>query len=236
MAQDFDPSPSKETGSARVYAKLRHDILTVAIAPGTALDEIGLSERFALSRSPIREALVRLSSEGLVQILPNRSTLVAPIDIKTLPQFLDALDLYQRATTRAAAVLRTEEDLREIVDFQDKYVEGARRSLEAGNSVFMIDSNYEFHMSVARAGKNRYLSQFYSRILNEGRRMLHFHFEFQRQDPDINAEKLGAGHVDMIEAIRARDSVAAERVAHEHAMQFRGRFLNYLNSNLQFPA
>lgn len=227
---------TKETGGARVYSQLRHDIVTVVLKPGSVIDEIGLSERFKMSRSPIREALVRLSSEGLVHFLPNRSTVVAPIDLGALPQFLDALDLYQRATTKAAAVLRTDDDLREIIGFQDKYVEHTRKSLELGNSVYMIDSNYEFHMSIARAGKNRYLEQFYSRILNEGRRMLHFHFEFQRQDPEMDERKLGAGHDDMIEAIRNRDAAAAERVAHEHAMQFRGRFEQYLNNSLQFPS
>lgn len=227
---------TKETGSARVYSQLRQDIVTVVLKPGSVIDEIGLSERFKMSRSPIREALVRLSSEGLVHFLPNRSTVVAPIDLGALPQFLDALDLYQRATTKAAAVLRTDDDLREIIGFQDKYVENTRKSLELGNSVYMIDSNYEFHMGIARAGKNRYIEQFYSRILNEGRRMLHFHFEFQRQDPEMDERKLGAGHDDMIEAIRNRDAAAAERVAHEHAMQFRGRFEQYLNNSLQFPS
>ncbi|MFO4987296.1 GntR family transcriptional regulator, partial [Salmonella enterica subsp. enterica serovar 1,4,[5],12:i:-] len=82
-----------ETGSARVYLQLRQDILRVELAPGSPLDEVGLGERFNLSRSPVREALVRLSSEGLVQILPNRSTIVTPLDLQGIPDFLDALDL-----------------------------------------------------------------------------------------------------------------------------------------------
>src|SRR5262249_5715626 len=123
----------KETGSARVYCQLRQDILRVRLAPGALLDEVRLSERFNLSRSPVREGLVRLSSEGLVQILPNRSTIVAPIDFQGIPDFLEALDLLQRVTHRSAAYFRNEKDLIEIVAKQRGYEEAARQSLETGD-------------------------------------------------------------------------------------------------------
>ncbi|MFK0206979.1 GntR family transcriptional regulator [Agrobacterium sp. NPDC090283] len=234
MAKPLSTSPAqaKETGSSRVYSQLRQDILRVDLAPGSALDEVGLSERFGLSRSPIREALVRLSSEGLVDILPNRSTIVTPLNLDKLPEFLDALDLYQRVTTRSAAMFRTQADLDVITAAQKRYVDYTRISLDTGDSIPMIDSNYEFHMAIARAGRNRYFTNFYSRVLNDGRRLLHFHLEFQRMDPDISVEKLGAGHEEMIEAIRLRDADGAERVAHEHAAQFKGRFMQFLNRNV----
>jgi DNA-binding GntR family transcriptional regulator len=224
--------PAKETGSARVYARLRRDILRVALAPGSPLDEVGLSERFGLSRSPIREALVRLSSEGLVQILPNRSTIVAPMDMQGIPEFLDALDLLQRVTTRSAARFRTEADLAEIVAAQHGYEAGAQQSLDTDDSLPMIETNYAFHMAIARAGKNRYFTGFYQRILDEGRRMLHFHFAFQRSDPNLTVARLAEGHTEMVDAIRARDADRAEAAAHAHAMQFKGRFMQYLDRSI----
>ncbi|WP_292231917.1 GntR family transcriptional regulator [Mesorhizobium sp.] len=87
------PVMSKETGSARVYSELRHNILNMSLPPSYPLDEVSLSQLFNLSRSPIREALVRLASEGLVLTLPNRSTIVAPLDFRSVPEYLDALDL-----------------------------------------------------------------------------------------------------------------------------------------------
>lgn len=221
-------SAGKETGSARVYAQLRADILSVALKPGTPLDENSLSDRFGLSRSPIREALVRLSSEGLVQILANRSIVVAPIDFESVPQFLDALDLLQRVVTRSAARFRSEADLAEIKRLAAAYEVAAAESLRTGDSLPMTESNYAFHMAIARAGKNTYYSNFYSRILDEGRRILHFHLAFMLLDPEISVEKLGAGHAEMVRAIETHDLDAAERAAHEHALQFKGRFMLYL--------
>jgi DNA-binding GntR family transcriptional regulator len=70
-----DIQGAKETGTARVYVTLRNEILTMKLAPGTHLDEQGVAERFGVSRSPVREALVRLSAERLVNILPNRGNI-----------------------------------------------------------------------------------------------------------------------------------------------------------------
>lgn len=225
---DSGTAASKETGSARVYAQLRNDILSVKIKPGSPLDESGLSERFGLSRSPIREALVRLSSEGLVQILANRSIVVAPIDFATMPQFLDALDLLQRVVTRSAAHFRTEADLAAIRRLAAAYEAAAAESLATGDSLPMGEANYHFHMAIARAGKNSYYSAFYGRLLDEGRRILHFHLAFMILDPAVSVERLSSGHSEMVRAIAAHDLDAAEAAAHDHAVQFKGRFTQYL--------
>jgi DNA-binding GntR family transcriptional regulator len=223
---------AKETGSARIYAKVREEILRMQLAPGFPLDEVGLSERFGLSRSPVREALVRLSSEGLVVILPNRSTIVAPIDFQGMPHFLDALDLMQRVTTRLAAIRRTDADMEAIVTAQLGYEKRARESIAKNDSIPMIEANHHFHMTISRAGRNTYYTAFYKRLLDEGRRMLHLHFEYQTLDPNMSVKMLAADHTEMVEAIRIQDADAAENIARNHAAQFRGRFMQYLDRNI----
>jgi DNA-binding GntR family transcriptional regulator len=231
---DHEPARpvGKETGSLRVYTTLRQEILRVRLAPGSPLDEVSLSERFEMSRSPVREALVRLASEGLVVVLPNRSTIVAPMEFQRVPEFLDALDLLQRVVTRSAALHRSQLELKRIIVAQKAYEESLAASTASGNSLGMIERNYQFHMTIAAAGKNRYFTDLYRRLLNEGRRMLHFHFEFNALDPCLSVARFAAHHTQMVAAIEAQDADAAERVAHLHAMQFKGRFLQFLDRNL----
>ncbi len=62
--------------------------------------------------------------------------------------------------------------------------------------------------------------------------MLHFHFEYEALDPGISVERMTAQHTQMVAAIEARDADAAEQVAHLHAMQFKGRFMQFLDRNL----
>lgn len=80
-----------------VYAKLRDDIVEWRIPPGTVLREIALTERFQVSRTPVREALQRLSREGLVVTKRGRGTVVSDIsldDTVELVQMREALETY----------------------------------------------------------------------------------------------------------------------------------------------
>jgi DNA-binding GntR family transcriptional regulator len=223
----------RETGAAaRVYATLRHEILTMKLAPGTALDELGVAERFGVSRSPVREALVRLSGDGLVTILPNRGNVVTPMDFARVPEFLDALDLLQRVTTRLAALHRTTADLASIRDAQKAYEKAAAVTIKSGDSLPMIEKNYDFHMTIAKAGKNLYFADLYRRLMEEGRRMLHLHYEFNALDPEISVAKMASDHTEMVAAIEAQDADRAEEIGHAHAVQFKGRFMQFLDRNL----
>ncbi|MBN3763023.1 GntR family transcriptional regulator [Burkholderia sp. Ac-20365] len=223
---------AKETGTTRVYQTLRNEILTMKLAPGTHLDELGVAERFSVSRSPVREALVRLSAEGLVTILPNRGNVVTPIDFQRVPEFLDALDLLQRVTHRLAAVHRTADDVRAILAAHKAYLKGVAESIKTGDSLPMIERNYEFHMTIAKAGRNAYFADLYRRLLDEGRRMLHLHLKYQALDPNISPERMAAHHTELLQAIEEGDADRAESWAHEHATQFKGRFMEYLDRNL----
>ena len=67
-----------------------------------------------MSRSPVREALVRLSADGLVVVLSNRSNSGAPIDFAGFPRYVEALDFLQRINSRLAAQNRTEDEIQKM--------------------------------------------------------------------------------------------------------------------------
>lgn len=70
----------------QVFEWLREAILSLELAPGTALSRVELAERFELSQTPVRDALLQLSQEGLVDIFPQHATLVSRIDIPSATQ------------------------------------------------------------------------------------------------------------------------------------------------------
>lgn len=219
------PGSGRAAGWMGVYDALRKEILSLTLAPGELLDEMSLSRRFGFSRSPIREALIRLASDGLVLNLPNRTTIVAPVDIARFPKYVDALDIAQRVNTRLAAELRTEADLKAIAEAQTSFI----AAVAAQDHLAMSGTNKDFHMAIARAGRNPYMASFYEKLLDEGRRILHLHFDYIERTRD--GRLLTDEHEDMIEAIRARDVERADRLAHEHSRQFRDNFLDFLRTN-----
>jgi DNA-binding GntR family transcriptional regulator len=215
----------KGTGVKNVYETLRTEILTLALAPSQMLDETTLAERFGMSRSPIREALIRLAGEDLVVTLPNRSTIVAPIEIAGFPKYVEALDIAQRMNARLAAALRSEEDLKILKRRQADFVSAVR----GAKYLEMSEANKAFHMGIAQAGRNPYLTDFYERLLDQGRRMLHMHFDFLERSP--GAHLLTDEHDDMIAAIAAKDAGRADALAHAHTRQFRDNFIDFMKEN-----
>jgi len=216
-----DKPDGRGQGAVRVYEALREDILSLSIPPGELLDEVQIGRRFQLSRSPVREALIRLASEGLVKTLPNKSTMVAPLNLEEFPAYIDSLDLVQRATTRLAAQFRSASDLAEINAHQATF----EAALKARDVLAMIESNRHFHIAISEAAQNRYLKQFHARLLDEGRRFLRLYF---RSFDDSLPPEFCDEHVQIIEAIERQDADLAERLAHEHTQQVSNRFLSYL--------
>ncbi|MEX0304656.1 MAG: GntR family transcriptional regulator [Leisingera sp.] len=215
---------AKGRGAKFVYDELRREILTLELAPGEPLEETSLSQRFAMSRSPSREALVRLSADGLVEMLSNRSTLVAPIRLAEFPRYVEALDFLQRINTRLAAEFRTEADLEQMTRDAAAFEEACRKN----DYLRMSATNRDFHMTIAAAGRNPYLARSYGQLLDEGRRLLHMHFDYIQSSSTDHL--LTSEHFDIIEAIRYQDVPLADQLAHEHTRQFHDRFMNFLSA------
>ena len=91
------------TAATAVYRELHAAIVSMALKPGTALNEKALAERFGTSRTPIREALIRLVEDGLVNIYPQSGTFVAPIPISRIPEAVVIRQALEGATVERAA-------------------------------------------------------------------------------------------------------------------------------------
>lgn len=225
MSDELEVKRIRGTGWKNVYDTLRNEILALALPPGHLLDETTLAERFAMSRSPVREALIRLGSDELVVTLSNRSTIVAPIEVATFPKYVEALDIAQRMNTRLAAALRTDSDLKAMSKRQKAF----EAAVKTGNHLAMSEANKEFHMAIAYAGKNQYLAAFYEKLLSQGQRMLHLHFEYLERTHE--GYLLTDEHNLMLEAIKDRNVDLADELAHAHTRQFQDNFINFMREN-----
>ncbi|MEZ5884223.1 MAG: GntR family transcriptional regulator [Paracoccaceae bacterium] len=210
------------SGVKFVYDVLRDEIIDLVLPPGSPIDEIQLAERLSMSRTPIREALVRLAGEGLVTTLPNRSTVVSNIDFLNLHTFFDALTLMYRVTTRLAAEYHTPEDLDVIRARQADFA----RAVEAQDALAMIATNREFHAEIANAGRNPYFAGLFYRLLDEGRRLLRLYYS---SFDDRLPQRYVTEHEEIIAAIAARDVARADKLASEHADQIVRQIQNMIS-------
>lgn len=206
----------KGTGRQYAYDILRRGILTLEFAPGATLDEASLVEQIGVSRTLIREAMIGLSSEGLVELLPNRGARVAHFDLADVRAFHEAIELHQRAVTRWAAVRCRPEHQAAIRRERVAFEKGVRQR----DADRMIESNRLFHVAIAEACGNAFVAAAYSRLLTIGLRLSRLLVTY-----DINQDMSLATHLDRIveqhremeRVIVAHDAEAAEALGAAHA-------------------
>lgn len=218
-------SPKRHNGKY-VYDYLREEILTLKLRPNTQLDETSLAERFNVSRSPVRDALARLVAEGLAITLPNRTTLIRPFNFQDFPKYIDALNLIQRAITRLAAAHCTKDDEKKLQELNLMYIQSAKDS----KFELMLEYNKLFHLEIAAIGRNPFLTEYYSRLLEEGQRLYYLHFDQLIKSSSLL--DLENDHINIIIAISQNDLDAAEKEAHIHTLLFRDRFIEHMKNNL----
>lgn len=104
--------PARNAGSAeQVYRRLKEDILHLVLHPGQALSEPELALRSGTSRTPVREALIRLADEGLVEVAPKSGTRVSRIPMAALPEAILVRKALEETTSRLAAEKATRSGL-----------------------------------------------------------------------------------------------------------------------------
>ncbi len=218
------------TGAQLVYQKLRDRILSLEMPARTDVNELELVNEFGVSRTPVREALIRLSSDGLLDLLPNKGARVAPLDADDVPEILEALEIAQRITARWAAERRTEKDLRAIAAGGEAF----RRAVETADYTAMTDANREFHFNIGRACGNKHVSEWFGSLLNSSMRLARL--AYAQAPLDEAAFKafhrtVVSEHDAMEEAILVRDAERSDRLAREHVALFRNRVMGYLARN-----
>jgi DNA-binding GntR family transcriptional regulator len=219
----------KGSGSQFVYAELRQRILRLDLAPGVDLDEGSLVREFELSRTPVREALIRLSHDGLVDIVPNRGARVAALNFDEVAEIFEALEIGQRVTSRWAALRRPRHRIESIREFSRDFADAAARE----DFDRMAEANRNYHMAIAEAAGNRHLARMLESLLSATVRYAYMTLALGSSIADIfpgGFPEIVAEHEALIAMIEAGDAEGADRLAGRHTRLFRAKVLEILNT------
>ena len=106
----------RSTSASAIYRDLQSQIVSMALKPGAALGEQMLADRYGVSRTPVREAIIRLSEERLVDVRPQQGTFVSRLDIALIPEAVVIRQALEGATVQQAARIATRKDLDRLDD------------------------------------------------------------------------------------------------------------------------
>jgi DNA-binding GntR family transcriptional regulator len=206
----------------QAYRDIRRRIVTLAYAPGAALNEAGIAGDVGFGRTPVREALDRLQHEGLVDVVPRRGIRVRPIDRGEFRQLLEARRAVEPACAALAAERGTPEEVARLGEICGRMPGDAAH----GDTLFLMDLDRDFHAAIALAARSPTLQEF-QRIIHE--RVLRLWCIALASGPRVT--QVAAEHDRMVEAIASRDAAAAAAVALAHVESFG----HYMEQALERP-
>ncbi|MHB1229666.1 MAG: GntR family transcriptional regulator [Halothiobacillus sp.] len=151
----MEKSKGSKSQEEVVYERLFDVIIEQKLQPGVRLTEISLAEIFAVSRTVVRRALLRLSYEGVVDIKPNIGAIVTTTEPKDVPQYFEARRIAEGALIRRVAGKLTtyqEETMRAMVREENRY-------FLSGNRARGLRKSIDFHFYLADIANNKPLAE-----------------------------------------------------------------------------
>lgn len=195
-----------EPSAARAYTGIKRAIVSLEYEPGAKLSESMLAQRFAVSRTPVREALIRLASEGLVDIIPQHGTVVSPIRRDVLSDAVFAREALETEIVREACRKRTPADVRALRTSLRKQAAAAK----SGDYNLLYDLDDEMHHTFARIARRPNVWQLVSDVKVHMDRARRFTFV------DTQVPRIVEQHTRIVDAIEEGQPEAASAVIREH--------------------
>jgi DNA-binding GntR family transcriptional regulator len=219
---ELDPTVSSPAAIPdRVYATLKHRILTCAMLPGQRIVEKDLCTEMQISRTPLREALNRLALENLIVLRPYRGYVIAPI---TVTGFRDLCELRRIVESGAAALSA----MRATPDDIDELAARATLAYTAGDQatyVSYLRNNSAFHLALVQCTHNSHLISAVMSALDHHQRPLYLGLEV-----GIDAEASTAEHIDVVDAVRNHDPQRARTLMLTHIGRAEDRVVTALRA------
>ena len=196
----------------QVAEELRSRIYSHQLPPGAWVDEQAIAAEFGISRTPLREALKVLASEGLVELRPRRGCYVAQLSEQDLDEIFPVMAILEGRCASEAAVKATPDDIRRL----EAVHADLERHAATGDADRFFEANQLFHAILQELAGNRWLNQ----LIADTRKFI----KLTRRDSlrlDGRLRQSLSEHRAVLDAIRRHDADDAGRLMHQHILSGR---------------
>jgi len=209
--------PSKRASTLK--ETLEQEIVTGQLVPGARLEEMGLADRFGVSRTPVREALNQLASIGLVEIRPRRGAVVASFGLKQMMEMFEVMAELEGMCGQLAARRMSGEDRQKLQDCHEQ----ARSFAATEDHDGYYDANVCFHECIYHGSRNTFLADQTRQLRNR----LAPYRRLQLRQRQRLAESFRE-HGEILDAITAGDEARAKKLLSEHVTVQSGSFTDFI--------
>jgi DNA-binding GntR family transcriptional regulator len=201
-------APMSQRTSEGVARILRKEIFAGRLKPGEPLPERLLAEQLGVSRTPVREALFTLQSEGLVELIPNRGAAVRTLSAHDIEQIYSLRAVLESHAAREAAQVMSEENVREL---EEAHARLERMGSAENAAVDQALADLDFHMIIGAATGSRMLHTIMGQVL-----AFTVSYRSNYAYPTERAALVNEQHRAILDALRDRDPDRAEKLMREH--------------------
>ncbi|MCP4112593.1 MAG: GntR family transcriptional regulator [Desulfobacteraceae bacterium] len=221
-------APRQSLG-AIAYEKIYKKIISLEYKPGENLEEKELMKHLGLGRTPVREALLRLSAELMVESHPNKGFVVRQITLQNTRAVFEALKIFELGIAGLAVRHDATPFLSEMLEAN----ETIKVLVAKGDILGLVEANHDFHMSFARCSGNEYLTRGIYEVRCEANRLSYLSYGGDTEMSSSLHEHYTSvirQHEKIMDIIKKRDEVKLKQVICEHIRIFQQRIINYMMS------
>lgn len=190
----------------RAYERVRRDIISCVIAPGSEISEAQLCSHYKLGKAGVRVALTKLSHDGLVRAIPRRGYRVVPVTLQDLHDVFELRLMLEPAAARMAAGRVNTNELKAY----DTVCSAGYQPGDARSTSRFLEANKAFHVTIAQAAGNARLAAAIEHLLDEMTRLLHLGLGLRKGPQDVQHE-----HKSLVKALARGDGETAQRICRE---------------------
>lgn len=199
--------PAADRRIDQAYARLRREVISCEIAPGTEVSEAQIALRHGLGKAAARAALMRLTQEGLSVVHPRRGYQIAPVTIRDVREIFELRALLEPEAVRLA-VPRV--DVAAMREFDAVCARGFAAGDPVRESSF-LRANREFHLTIIRGCGNERLIRLLENLIDQMERLFRLGLALS-----VRRAELRDQHTRLIDAVSSGDADGAGRIAADH--------------------
>ncbi len=211
------------------YDEIFRKIISIEYQPGQRLEEGQLVEQLGIGRTPIREALLRLAGEKLVESQPGRGFIVRPITLQNTKAAFEAMKILELGV----AELAVRQDPTPFLPPMTAANEQVQAAIGSMDVLGLVEANHVFHMQFAQCSYNEYLIREVGEVRSEAKRLAYLSYA-NEIDPDrslkVHYRSVIKEHDVIIECLKQRNEALLKETIVEHIRAFQQRIILYMTS------
>ncbi|CAB5111814.1 Transcriptional regulator, GntR family [Olavius algarvensis associated proteobacterium Delta 3] len=211
------------------YEKIYQKIVSLDFEPGQRLEEKQLIEQLGMGRTPIREALLRLVGNNMVESQPGRGYIVRPITLQNIKAAFEMMKILETGVVSLAV----RQNVTPLLSKMEKASAAVKSAIQDDNPLRLVEANHKFHQYFAQCSHNEYLIRGINQIRSEAKRLSYLSY-VNEVDPVISLsdhyESVIREHDKIITCLRDKNEELLKKTVLEHITAFQRRIIYYMSS------